>query len=716
ESKDFIGGGYCSETIDGGCGLSSGDTTWTFWGVGDFTEKGGPCLEGYETDVIKGQNGIVGFLCKGDKSLQKTDIDVIGGGYCSETVDGGCGLSSGDTTWTFWGVGDFTENDGPCLQGYETDVVKGKNGIVGFLCRSEDPQVGCHDSDGGRDTYEQGQVYGKPSSMYSDDYASDYCISPTKLREFYLGIACQIVYEDGNCADGCYYGACLKSCNDATDCDEPKVCKEGFCVREGCNETDGGRDYYNKGTVDGYNIYGNHIIETDYCIDEDLLVETYCSDENNFKRENKRCAGGCSDGACTRSDNDACQEFGQSYWCSDLAEWEDECQGEGLYFESDCGYCVSCQTQDVCFEYQNNEYATTYEGDSIPMNADTRIYYMGPEVSPEQFVGNAASCIESVWYYDGDTWYLYSPEMPEMSDLETIEPGKVYSILSTNSCTLYHPSPDEGSLATVEYCGNGCENGYCKTSAREETIVIEEQDARVKAIIDWPQNTGTVDVLLAYHGTAIHDEKIVPATKSIMAQTRELIDKDDLLIIGVAYPEEGMVVGDNIKESYAALWWTKNKASRELDVNIDEIYLFGHSQGAYLVTRLNTMAPTDGVIANAPGPLDLQYKCQDAEDNQKRSYNCNLLRRRYGSVYANPQPYEDRSLLSFTTGYRSPILFFQGMEDQNEVQLQRWPAFKRGVENCRDCAPHKLYEIQDAGHDAVFTDPQASSIVNQFID
>ena len=78
-----------------------------------------------------------------------------------------------------------------------------------------------------------------------------------------------------------------------------------------------------------------------------------------------------------------------------------------------------------------------------------------------------------------------------------------------------------------------------------------------------------------------------------------------MMIVSVAYPQEKILFGDNIVQAEAALLWLKNKAGEELGATIKKIFLGGHSQGGYVVTRLNTMHKTNGVIANAPGPLNL---------------------------------------------------------------------------------------------------------------
>jgi hypothetical protein len=106
-----------------------------------------------------------------------------------------------------------------------------------------------------------------------------------------------------------------------------------------------------------------------------------------------------------------------------------------------------------------------------------------------------------------------------------------------------------------------------------------------------------------------------------------------MMIVSVAYPQEYVLLGDNIVKCEAALLWLKNKASQELGITVKKIFLGGHSQGGYMVTRLNTMHQTNGVIANAPGPLNLVYRCQLEENGQiQPSAVCTKLKKVYGTT------------------------------------------------------------------------------------
>ncbi|MBK7391759.1 MAG: alpha/beta hydrolase fold domain-containing protein [Chloracidobacterium sp.] len=225
-----------------------------------------------------------------------------------------------------------------------------------------------------------------------------------------------------------------------------------------------------------------------------------------------------------------------------------------------------------------------------------------------------------------------------------------------------------------------------------------------------------MDVLIAFPGTVATDAETIPAARNILARVKEITNRTDMMIVSVAYPQEGLLFGDGIREAEAALLWVKEKSKKELKRKIGKIFLIGHSQGGYMVTRLNTMHATNGVIANGPGPLNLVYRCGLEEMGQAPAGAvCGLLRQAYGTTAKNPAAYMARSLLSFTSGFRSDILFVQGLQDK-PIQLASWPTFKQQVTNCTTCQSRQFVEIADAGHTALFDSPKAIAAYNAFID
>lgn len=248
----------------------------------------------------------------------------------------------------------------------------------------------------------------------------------------------------------------------------------------------------------------------------------------------------------------------------------------------------------------------------------------------------------------------------------------------------------------------------------QEVRRITYNNIDVDIVIDRPTNT-FVDVLVAFHGTVISDKQSLPAAQNMLTRVKEITKRTDMMIVSVAYPQEGRLMGDGIIEAEAALLWIKEKTRKVLKRKIRKIFLIGHSQGGYMVTRLNTMHGTDGVIANAPGPLNLVYRCGLEESGQApQSAVCNLLRQTYGTVTSNPSAYMTRSLLNFTNGHLSDILFVQGMQD-SQIQLFSWPTFKQQMTDCSNCQSRQFFEVPNGSHTSLFENPQAITAYNAFI-
>lgn len=247
---------------------------------------------------------------------------------------------------------------------------------------------------------------------------------------------------------------------------------------------------------------------------------------------------------------------------------------------------------------------------------------------------------------------------------------------------------------------------------------ISYNGVSVNVIIDKPEGS-EFDVLIVFHGTvqgtANPDAIILQAAENTLNVFKGLLDNKNLMIVSVAYPQENILFGDNIIQAEAALLWVKNSAKSEIGVDVKKIFLAGHSQGGYIVTRLNTMHQTNGVVANAPGPLNLVYRCQLEENGQISSTHvCTKLMSVYGTTAQNPDAYFHRSLLNFSNGFKSDILFVQGLND-SPIQMHSWPMFKDEIMNCNSCQSIQFLELEGLGHNALFNSPQAKTEFNTFI-
>jgi hypothetical protein len=251
-------------------------------------------------------------------------------------------------------------------------------------------------------------------------------------------------------------------------------------------------------------------------------------------------------------------------------------------------------------------------------------------------------------------------------------------------------------------------------TAYRQTKSISYNSVSVDVIIDKPAKND-LDVLLVFHGTVASDSDILTAANTTLDKFKGILERNDMMIVSVAYPQESVLLGDSIVKCEAALLWLKNKASKELGITVKKIFLGGHSQGGYMVTRLNTIQETNGVIANAPGPLNLVYRCNLEETGQiQRGAVCTKLKAAYGPPLNNPGPYTQRSLLNFTNEFKSDILFVQGLND-SPIQMHTWPEFKKEILECTDCQNSQFVEIAGGGHGSLFESSTGKSEFNNFI-
>jgi hypothetical protein len=270
------------------------------------------------------------------------------------------------------------------------------------------------------------------------------------------------------------------------------------------------------------------------------------------------------------------------------------------------------------------------------------------------------------------------------------------------------------SLLLLFSCNKEETSDTNNNNAYQITKNISYNDVTVDVVIYKPVND-EANVLLVFHGTVRNDNLILQAAYNTLEIFKNLLDRNDMMIISVAYPEENLLFGDNNIHCEAALLWVKNNAESELGITVNKIFLAGHSQGGYHVTRLSSLHQTDGIIANAPGPLNLVFRCQLEENGQvPKEMECTMLYNEYGSTSTNPEAYLERSLLNFTDGYKSDMLFIQGLQD-SPIQMYSWPGFKQKVEECTDCQEIHFLELPGFGHGALFHSQEAKAAFNSFI-
>lgn len=241
----------------------------------------------------------------GGKDYYVAGYTTIDNGYhkhwdaCGENID--TGIETLSET--------YCEDNTPKEESYNCP-----HGCKDGVCLKE-PEQKCTDSDGGKNIYVKGKT------CVGDDCKPDVCTDDIHLSEYY----CQSENDRGDnwitCPYGCKDGVCLKKCAEEGEnvydmaskgpisCCSGLVLEKceglctpsipGTCVKETskCTDSDGGVDYYVKGTATDKN--GKSY--TDLC-GQGGVYEYHCDPSNLGYVTTKwlKCSQGCEDGACIK--------------------------------------------------------------------------------------------------------------------------------------------------------------------------------------------------------------------------------------------------------------------------------------------------------------------------------------------------------------------------------------------------------------------------------
>ena len=164
-----------------------------------------------------------------------------------------------------------------------------------------------------------------------------------------------------------------------------------------------------------------------------------------------------------------------------------------------------------------------------------------------------------------------------------------------------------------------------------------------------------IDVVVVFHGTVTEGGTTSIADAANTALTVFLDENNmnvrDKIVFSVAYPQDHIsstrqynlanvgieaptfLMGDNLPYAQAAVRWAQNSldtymSGKGLSKTIGDVYLFGHSQGGKLVSKMNTLETgITGVVANAPGPIQFDQTCSVAASNT----SCSKVAAVYGA-------------------------------------------------------------------------------------
>jgi len=257
----------------------------------------------------------------------------------------------------------------------------------------------------------------------------------------------------------------------------------------------------------------------------------------------------------------------------------------------------------------------------------------------------------------------------------------------------------------------------------------------------------TFDVVVALMGTIEPEDTgatLELASKSFVNDMTSSLFIRDKIIFSVAYPQDKIsktmqynlpnvgsedpdfLVGDNLPYARAALQWVKTSLnsfleSKGVTKKTNKVYLLGHSQGAYLALRLNTLEDTDGIVMSAPGPLRLDLFCSLGQryNPPGGSASCTKIYNLHGPAVEEDttSEYFLRSGQNFTKGHRAPMLFVQANDDttSSAQQANYLRSLIADIDKNDNPEVTSVF-VPTGGHSAFLTNPTIKTAIRSFID
>jgi len=285
-----------TETTGGGWDLPSGPVECSDTDGGKDIFNAGTVSFGEERGIdrcLGDGEKVMEYYCSGGQMMSE-DIECPAGQKCygGECREIGCFDTDGGAVESIMGTVSYDgkEYTDVCLNEHQLKEYSCGEGEVTeeiIECGSNEECSGgkcialpqCSDSDGGDEAFVKG------TTTYGSMVYEDYCLSYNVVYEYY-------------CEDGA-----LKQ--KQVVCPDEMDCENGYCVEAGeergeCEDTDGGKSRYKKGTIT-YWVGNTEYSESDKCYDDDSVLEVWCTEDGGKGFGILECDSGewCEDGECT---------------------------------------------------------------------------------------------------------------------------------------------------------------------------------------------------------------------------------------------------------------------------------------------------------------------------------------------------------------------------------------------------------------------------------
>ncbi len=270
-----------------------------------------------------------------------------------------------------------------------------------------------------------------------------------------------------------------------------------------------------------------------------------------------------------------------------------------------------------------------------------------------------------------------------------------------------------------------CENGNCadlidlSESHSGQRILIRTPKYDSIAYVTKPEGD-SMDLVVLLHGTTNDDAASETAALKMPEMIRAMPRLSDACIVSLAYRETGMAIGDDVLEPldvFSAL--EKNPSLQGLDRK--KLQIIGHSRGGYVALMINAAVPNDGIVVNAPGPLDIAHSCEILLESgnpgaaQMRAFCAGTMAERYGTLAQNRGAYEALSVANRACFSKSPVLFLQGGRDKR-IQIEELAELEALFESGRCPIDYEILRVENAGHSDIFEWEEVWSRILSFLD
>ena len=328
-----------------------------------------------------------------------------------------------------------------------------------------------------------------------------------------------------------------------------------------------------------------------------------------------------------------------------------------------------------------------------------------------------------------------------VSDKKAGELGHPLQYDSLNSQWFIHTDANSSLFQYITSTITSVQYGIAPSDGQTHNVGGTSYPVQGRLYVPTSVSSTSIDVVVVFHGTLADAPATTTIADASLTALNQFLDQNNLnvrdkIIFSAAYPQDNIslarnlnisgtgastfLLGDNLPYARAAVGWVQNSlngylATQGVTKTIGNVFLFGHSQGGKLVAKINTLdTGIAGVIANAPGPIQLDQTCAADPSNT----SCTKIAAIHGASSGDgSSPYNTIGLESYTSTHNAPILFTQALDDGTGGGNQAaWlQDYFNAIQGISSNATSTLTTVATGGHAAFTTDATLQAAIRTFL-